>query len=381
MPPLTARDWSLPAAPERVGDMQTRLRAARLPQSTIAGWSGGVDMGWLAGFATYLSDDYGWDADRARFGGRHVMIPFAEAAKGVGLSDGLHVTLPLGPVGDALPVLLLHGWPSSGLEYAQVATQLEKAGLYPIIADLPGFGFSAPTETPAGPRQIAGILARALAEGLGIDSFIVHGNDWGATTAGWLAIDHANVVRGIHMSMMGLRPSFGPDSRKPDETEVAWIKTVQKRLTADGGYREIQSTHPNTAAVGLSDSPIGLVAWIAEKLHGWTGSGAEPNVPREDIAALVTAYWISGAIPSANWIYNAVRKHDETAAPEGGTGDMPVALSFFEQGFFPPPPESWGQRVHNVVDYTIHPAGGHYPALTQPVALARDIERFAQRFR
>ena len=380
MATLTAKDWTLPAAPERIADMQARLRVARLPQSAIADWSGGIDLDWLAGFASYLTDEYDWGADRRRFGARHVMIPFAEAATGPDMAEGLHVTLPKDPVGSRLPVLLLHGWPSSGLEYARVAAQLENAGLYPIIADLPGFGFSAPTQTPVGPRQIAGIVRRALAEGLGVSDFIVHGNDWGATTAGWLAVDHADAVRGIHMSMMGLRPSFGPGTAKPDETEVTWIKTVQKRLAADGGYREIQGTHPNTAAVGLSDSPIGLAAWISEKLLGWTGGGARPNVARDDIAALVTAYWIAGTIPSANWIYNAVRKHDDTAAPEGGTGDVPVALSFFEQGFFPPPPKSWGQRVHNVVDYTTHPEGGHYPALTQPAILADDIERFAARF-
>ncbi len=368
----TAVEWVLPAAPDRIADMRTRLHASRLPASAVSGWQGGIDLDWLSGFASYLADAYDWEVDRKRFGARHAMIPFDEAAG----EGGLHVALPAGAPEGRLPVLLLHGWPSSGLEYAQVAAQLEQAGLYPIVADLPGFGFSAPTPAPVGPRQIAGILRRAMEQGLGITTFAVHGNDWGATTAGWLAADHADAISGIHISMMGLRPTFGPEATKPDETEVAWIKTVQKRLAADAGYREIQGTHPNTAAVGLSDSPIGLAAWIAEKLHGWNGGGAEPAVPREDIAALVTAYWISGAIPSANWIYRAVREHDETAAPAGGTGDTPVGLSFFENGFFPPPPRSWCERVHKVVNYTTHPDGGHYPAFTAPVVLARDIQNF-----
>lgn len=373
-------DWALPAAPGRVADMRARLRAARLPASAISGWEGGIDLGWLTGFVAFLADEYDWEADRGRFGARHVMVPFDEAAGNSG-QGGLHVTLPENSPGDRLPVLLLHGWPSSGLEFAQVAARLEQAGFYPVVADLPGFGFSAPTQVPAGPRQIAGIVRRAMEKGLGIGRFVVHGNDWGATTAGWLAIDHADAVRGIHISMMGLRPTFGPKTAKPDEAELAWIKSVQKKLAADAGYREIQGTHPNTVAVGLSDSPIGLAAWIAEKMHGWTGGGAEPAVPRQDIAALVTAYWISGAIPSANWIYRAVLKNDETAAPVGGTGDVPVALSFFGNGFFPPPPESWGRRVHNVVDYTTHSTGGHYPALTVPAILSEDIERFAAKFR
>ncbi len=289
-----------------------------------------MDLDWLSGFATYLADDYDWETDRNRFGNRHVMIPFEVAVR----CGGLHVTLPEGAPEGRMPILLLHGWPSSGLEYAQVAAQLEQAGLYPVIADLPGFGFSAPTAAPIGPRQIAVIMRRALKQGLGVDTFAVHGNDWGATVAGWLAADHADAISGIHISMMGLRPTFGPDATKPDETEISWIKTVQKRLAADAGYREIQGTHPNTAAVGLSDSPIGLAAWIAEKLHGWNGGGAEPSVPRDDIAALVTAYWISGAIPSANWIYRAVREHDETAAPAGAQAMFPSPAHFSRTVFF-----------------------------------------------
>ncbi|THF83220.1 MAG: epoxide hydrolase 1, partial [Sulfitobacter sp. SK025] len=141
MTALTAVDWALPAAPGLIADMRARLRAARLPASAVAGWEGGVNLEWLSGFAAYLADEYDWETDRNRFGGHHMMIPFDEA---VG-DGGLHVALPAGVPDGRMPILLLHGWPSSGLEYAQVAAQLEQAGLYPIVADLPGFGFSAPT--------------------------------------------------------------------------------------------------------------------------------------------------------------------------------------------------------------------------------------------
>ena len=87
MTALTAVDWVLPAAPDRIADMRTRLHASRFPASAVSGWQGGIDLDWLSGFASYLADSYDWAADRKRFGARHAMIPFDEAAG----EGGLHV--------------------------------------------------------------------------------------------------------------------------------------------------------------------------------------------------------------------------------------------------------------------------------------------------
>ena len=36
------------------------------------------------------------------------------------------------------------------------------------------------------------------------------------------------------------------------------------------GYMRQQSTRPQTLGYGLSDSPVGLLGWIYEKLVAWT---------------------------------------------------------------------------------------------------------------
>lgn len=381
MRPPVVEEWSLPRAVDRIADMRRRLRDTRFPASACEGWSGGVDVRFLRRFAAYLADDYSWETDSGRFGGRHLLVRVATD----GDTDAdlrVHVHLPLGGQPGAGSLVLLHGWPSSGLEFVHVARYLGDGGAYPVLVDLPGFGFSDPTQKPIGPRAMAGLLKRVLVDGLGLGDMVVHGNDWGSTVASWLAIDHPEILRGIHLSMMGLKPQFADGAPKLDDAELAWIKVVQKRLAADAGYREIQGTKPNTAAIGISDSPAALAAWIAEKLHDWNGGDVQgdPPVPLADLAAIVTGYWISGNIASANWIYAAVRGEDDTVAPAGGTGDVPVGFSLFGNGFFPAPPESWARRVHRVADYAVHNAGGHYPALTRPEALADDMLRFYNAF-
>lgn len=373
-------EWSLPHARSEIAEMRRRLMQTRFPSSTYSGWNGGIDIGFLRRFTEFLAEEYSWETDSRRFGGHHLMayVPADDASGEL----AVHVNLPFGVVADAQPLAILHGWPSSSFEFVHVVEHLRGKPVFPILVDLPGFGFSGPTPKPTGPRSIATVLSNVFADGLGLRDIVVHGNDWGSTVACWLAIDHPKLLRGIHLSMMGLRPMFGQETPRPSHAETVWINTVQKRLAADAGYREIQSTKPNTAVVGLVDSPAALAAWLVEKFHTWSGgeSSAEPPVAVADLAALVTGYWLSGNIASANWIYAAARAHDDTLAPAGATGDLPVSFSLFGNGFFPPPPESWARRIHNVVDYTVHESGGHFPALTRPVALANDLQRFCAAF-
>lgn len=381
MPTPAVDTWSLPKAGDQIDEMRRRLRSTRFPASTCDGWSGGVDVSFLRRFTVFLADEYSWETDSARFGENHFMV---HPGSGDEIAPpGIHVSLPLGERAGARPLVLLHGWPSSSVEFAHVAGRLADGNVFPVLVDLPGFGFSGATKQPIGPRAIAGLLKRVLADGLGLRDLILHGNDWGSTVASWLAIDHPEILRGVHLSMMGLKPRLADGALKPDDDELAWIKTVQKRLAADAGYREIQGTKPNTAAVGLSDSPAALAAWIIEKFHGWNGGqiNGDPPVALDDLAAIVTGYWLSGNIASANWIYAAVHAQDDTVAPATGTGDIPVGFSLFGNGFFPTPPESWARRVHRIVDYSVNQSGGHYPALTRPDTLTNDLLRFCSALR
>ncbi|USX06625.1 alpha/beta fold hydrolase [Paraburkholderia fungorum] len=364
--------WSLPNDGAALLEMRQRLGNRRKPKTACPGWGGGIDLSYLDRLCDHLVGSYSWSKDIERFGGQHLLIRARTSGQ------RLHVTLPVERVTGARPIVLLHGWPSSSFEFVHVAKSLAAQGMFPVLTDLPGFGFSDASPEAMGPRAMASCVAEVIREGLQLDQVIVHGNDWGSTVASWLAIDFPGLVSGVHLSMMGMRPELSASSAPLDEAEKQWIKIVQKRLAADAGYREIQATRPNTASVGLADSPAALAAWMAEKFHGWTtDEGTEnPLIHMDDLAAIITSYWLTGAISSANVVYAAVRRQDDTASPAKGTQSTPTSFSFFDGGFFPPPPISWVSRVHEVRGFKVHPFGGHYPALTNPQPLADDLITF-----
>ena len=63
--------------------------------------------------------------------------------------------------------------------------------------------------------------------------------------------------------------------------------------------------YTSTAAFGLTDSPVGLAAWIVEKLRAWSDSGGEVErrFTKDEILTNVTVYWLTGTIGSSMRMY------------------------------------------------------------------------------
>lgn len=73
-------------------------------------------------------------------------------------------------------------------------------------------------------------------------------------------------------------------------------------LAAESGYFTIQGTRPETLADGLTDSPAGRLAWIAEKFHGWTDPDRllpEDAVDRAQLRRVALRYTLSHPAVSA----------------------------------------------------------------------------------
>ncbi len=375
--------------PEEVlADLKQRLARTRWPASQdSAGWRMGVNVPYLKDLVEYWRNDFDWPRVALKLNLRDHRLVTLDDAQGV--SVAVHVVVEPASRPEAPVLLISPGWPSSFLEYETVIDRIahpERFGgraedaLAVVVADLPGFGLSGQPSRPIGPRPIAVLWRQLMLECLGHSRFLYHGNDWGASVGAWLGVDHAAHVRGIHLTMPGVRPSLAPPAPPLSTDESSWLKQTQKRLAADAGYREIQSTKPSTAAVGLADSPAGMLAWIVEKLHGWSGADPDqpPPVERDTILATATLYWATNNLPTANWIYHAVRHGNDAAFDPGVYCATASGFSIFDGGFFPPPPQSWLERMHRSVFRRDHPSGGHFPALTRPPALADDILEFSR---
>jgi microsomal epoxide hydrolase len=153
-------------------------------------------------------------------------------------------------------------------------------------------------------------------------------------------------------------------------------------LKQETGYQQIQGTKPQTLAYGLTDSPAGLAAWIAEKYRTWTDcDGAIENViDRDHMLADIALYWFTGAIGSSFWPYYA-RIHNRWPIPDGGTVDVPTGYAAFPKEIVRPPQSVASSLYTNIQRWTEMSKGGHFAAMEQPEALAHEIRAFFRTLR
>lgn len=355
-----------------LGDLRERLQAARFPDELRdADWDYGVSLPYLRELVEYWRDGFDWRAQEAR------LNRFDQFTTNI---DGLdiHFIHQRSPRADALPLLVLNGWPSSIDEYYKVIEALadpaaaggaDADAFHVVIPAMPGYGFSGkPREGGFDTYRMADFWVTLMAR-LGYARYGVHGSDWGAAVARWVARKDTDRVAGLHLvGCEGVLRSAVPLGRPAD-------------MVADGfGYVEIQSTRTQTLGYGLHDSPVGLAAWIVEKYHGWSDhqGNVEQAYTKDELLTNVMIYWVTGSITSASRLY-----YENRHAPQRPTD--PITVPTGCAGFV----ERYDQRTrtgqearqaaeqrYNIVRWTDMPRGGHFPALEAPDLWLDDVRAF-----
>jgi microsomal epoxide hydrolase len=387
--PIDAEPFAV-AVPEAVlEDLRARLARTRWPgQPDAAPWAYGADLGWMRAVAAHWAKRFDWRAWEARLNA---------AANFRATIDGrrVHFLLERGSGERPLPLLLTHGWPGSVVEFLDVVAPLahpERFGgdvrdaFTVIVPSLPGFGFSDPPAAPIGPRAIAATWARLMRDVLGCDAYVAQGGDWGAMVTSWLAVDHPRGLRAIHLNGSGLAGGAdrGRDGEEPlSPEEEAWAAADLARRAGKMHYQHIQATQSQTLAYGLTDSPVGLAAWILEKFRAWSPRGADglPPFALDHLLANVMLYWLAG-INSANWMYVSLVDGSARAAPPGLKVQVPAGFTLCPDDNTIPPPDRWlARRFANVVHRQDAARGGHFLALEQGDLFVATLRRFFRAFR
>jgi pimeloyl-ACP methyl ester carboxylesterase len=183
-------------------------------------------------------------------------------------------------------------------------------------------------------------------------------------------------VTGIHLNLLPVRrdPAMLPN---PNAEEQAYLRHLNHFLKEETGYQWIQGTKPQTLAFALTDSPAGLAAWIVEKFRAWTDNSGSPEdaVSRDAMLANIALYWFTGAIGSSFWPYHA-RMHGPWPVPDGETIKVPMGYAEFPKEILSPPRSLAARTYADIRRWTRMPKGGHFAALEQPEALAREVTAF-----
>lgn len=375
------------AVPDTVlADLRRRLADIRWPaEPEAADWRLGSNLAYMQTFAEHWRDRYDWrrwEVELNRF--PQYRVPLSDPEHG---ELAIHFLMERGSGAAPLPLLITHGWPGSVAEFLRLVEPLahperfggDVADAFTVVCpSLPGYGFSTGLTRPINPRRIAALWRRLMVDMLGFTRFVAQGGDWGSVVTSWLGVDHADAALAIHLNMLGLRPYTGPGTPPLTDAERAWIGRTRKRLEREGGYQQIQGTKPQSLAFGLSDSPIGLAAWIVEKFHGWPGASADqpPPFAMDELITNVMLYWVTNSIASANWMYWSVRQEGGTSLGPDERVEVPTAFAFFPHDLFPPPPTSWLKRGYNLMRRTDFSAGGHFAALEKGADLMADMRAF-----
>ena len=361
-------------------DLAGRLARTRWPDSLPgAAWERGVPADYLRGLAEYWQKNFDWRAAEMRLNAYPQYTTQIDGQK-------IHFLHVKSPEPDATPLLLLHGWPGSFVEFLHAIGPLsdprghgaaDAPAFDLVIPSLPGFGFSGPVTEPGwGPRRMASALA-ALMGRLGYERYGAQGGDYGAFIAPDLGrVDPEHVI-GIHVNAatMGFIP-FGdvPEEEQATFTpvELERLRRLQNYLSEGNGYFQIQSTRPQTLSYALTDSPAGQLAWIVEKFKEWTNSGhelPEDAIPGDEILTNVSLYWFTGtAGSSANVYYEAMHSGD-WPVPSG----VPTGVAAFAEDIAI---RRYAEQANNIVHWSDFEAGGHFAALETPSLLIQDVRDF-----
>jgi pimeloyl-ACP methyl ester carboxylesterase len=379
-----ARPFQLHVPPGALTELRERLIRTRFPdQAPGEPWAYGTNVAWLADIVAYWCDRFDWREAEARL---NALPNFKMLLDGIDLHF-LHVP-GVGP--DPKPLLLSHGWPGSVFEFLDIIPRLtdpgrfggDPADAFTVVApSLPGYGLSfAPGQKRFGVTEMADLFAQLMSR-LGYDRFFAQGGDWGSSITARLGFAHPDRTIGIHLNMMPVRRDPNMIAN-PSPEEAQFLEELKVWLKEETGYQWIQGTRPQTLAFALTDSPAGLAAWIGEKFHAWTDCDGDvwSAVSRDAFLADVSLYWFTGAIGSSFWPYYA-RMHGPWPIPEGGTVDVPTGYAAFPREILRPPRSLAERTFTNIQRWTQISKGGHFAALEQPEALARDIAAFARPLR
>ncbi len=359
-------------------DLRNRLAGARWPDEVNDdAWSYGASLPFMRDLAAYWRKQFDWRAVEARLNALPQFTLKIDDTK-------IHFVHAKGKGPKPLPLVISHGWPGSFVEMERIIPLLTDPAAHGgdaadafdvVVPSLPGFGFSdRPTAPGCGPKAIAAMWQQ-LMTALGYDRFGVQGGDWGSAISIWLARNHPERVIGAHLNFMisSLQPAEGAPLT---EAERAYVASAVKWRDSEGGYFSIQSTKPQTLGYGLTDSPVALAAWIAEKFRTWSDCNGDiaSAIALDDLLANIAVYWFTCNITSSLRIYKENKATPLHFAP-GERVKPPVGFAHFPKEILHPP-RSYVERVFDIQRWTDMPKGGHFAAMEQPALLAEEIRAF-----
>lgn len=385
------RPYRIEVPQAELDDLRRRLADTRWPSELPGvGWERGVPSGYIKELAEYWRTTYDWRAAEARLNAHPQFVTDID-------NTSIHLLHVRSPEADALPLLITHGWPGSVAEFLDVIGPLSdprshggdpKDAFHLVIPSVPGFGFSGPHKVPGWSTHRVAEAWAELMRRLGYDRYVAQGGDAGSVISLDLGRVDPEHVAGVHVNMLMTLPSGDPaelaDLSQSDQARLARMARFDSDLS---GYMRLQSTRPQTLSYGLTDSPVGQLAWIVEKFRDWTDSKKVPEdaVDRDLLLTIVTIYWLTRTAGSSAQLYyedaDSLRRIGTADGAQPPPVTVPVGVAVFPHDILVPIRRLADRQLARITHWTEFGRGGHFAAMEQPELLVADIRDFARSLR
>jgi pimeloyl-ACP methyl ester carboxylesterase len=350
-------------------DLRERLDRTRFPDDIPGtGWEYGASIPEVRELVAHWRDGYDWRAEEARLNALDQFVTEIDGLR-------VHFVHARSDDADALPLLLVHGWPGSIVEFLDVIPRLTDAGFHVIAPSLPGYAFS---DAPRAPGWDIARVARAFVDlmaRLGYERYGAQGGDWGAQITTRVALLDPQHCVGLHLNMPIAGPPPGdPPLTEEEQTDLAVMARFQRE---DAAYAAVQGAHPQTLGIGLDDSPAGLLAWIAQRFRDWSDcDGVLANsFSRDQLLTNVMLYWVTRSFTSSARLYWETMHSGVLREPLERV-DVPTGIARFPKEEILRFPRSWVEARYHVTHWTDMSHGGHFAAMEEPELFADDVCSF-----
>ncbi|MEN3279856.1 MAG: hypothetical protein V7607_996 [Solirubrobacteraceae bacterium] len=391
---MSTEPFAVEVAQAILDDLDQRLARVRWAQQLDGpGWEDGASPAWLRTLVGWWRDGFDWRAQEA------ALNRFAHFRTTIG-GVGLHYVHARGRGRAPLPIVLTHGWPSTFYELLGLIGPLTDPAAHGgdprdafdvVIPSLPGYAFSDPLPGRGSARRIPALWVALMRDVLGYDRFAAHGGDIGAMVTNRLAYEFPDALVGVHVALVA-EPHVGIGAPPLTDAERTMLAERAKGQETGGAYAHLQRTRPQTVALALDDSPVGLAAWILDRWWDWSDCGGdlERCFTKDELLTTVMLYWVTQTIGSSFRVYRdwalgsgsrpeAWEGRDDVVAGverplrPGERIAVPAAVALWEARY----PREWAARSYaDLRRFTEMPRGGHFAAMEQPDLLVEDIRTF-----
>ncbi|KAF8311281.1 alpha/beta-hydrolase [Clavulina sp. PMI_390] len=415
--------------PERVSQMKEMLKLSSLPEASVQPLDDpesdiGIKLEFVAEAKAALEAYDVEEFERKLNKMNHFLAPIEDV--------NLHFIHERSERPDAIPLLIIHGWPGAFYDFRKIIDPLvhptdpSQPAFHLVAPSLPGYAWSTSGNrfgssefsrcssllSEGQPSSLtflltlktyivdmARIFNKLMVEVLGYNKYVGQGGDWGGHIMRPLALYHSDHMRLVHFNMFFCQPAEGIASYTPwlnhlplPQSTVDWLSTQIKEwgvpeaqlrllrqfqgfLTGGSGYVELQSTRPATVGYAIASSPLSLLTYIGEKKLAWQDPA---TFELDDLLATVSLYYLTSTFQTSVMIYQQSLprlRQILTDTSEAGKIKIPTAFSAFPYEL-EAPPRDWIAQYVPLVQYRVHDKGGHFPAVENPTGLVEDLQSF-----